>query len=59
MARPKMPGLHPVNCCGMFLCSAPANTAVKCPECNKWQKVPGRKEREKENASNCIQLNDD
>ena len=40
-------GFHDVYCCGEFLASVPASTAVKCMNCNKWQKVPGREERDK------------
>jgi len=57
MGRPKKPGLHAVECCGVFLCEAPANTAVKCPKCNRWRKIPGREEREKANVSNSVQSN--
>ncbi len=35
-------GLHDVNCCGQFLCSAPANTSVRCPNCYRWENVPGK-----------------
>jgi len=41
----KKTGLVPVFCCGNKLCEAPKNTSVGCPDCCKWQHVPGKKDK--------------
>ncbi len=42
--KTRVKGMHEVECCGVYLCHAPASTSVMCPKCNRWAFVCGTAE---------------
>ncbi len=47
-------GLYDLYCCNKYLCSAPANTSVMCPECNRWQNVAGKGSEKLKGDQECL-----